>query len=121
MQQSETSPEYKRRYISFLDVLGFSDLIELTRADPEELAGLVNALDFLQWPKRLYEGAFVPGEPGSKMDTRCYMFSDSIVHTAPVTPDGLGAIFESVSDMCRSLLRRAILARGAIVVGDQMR
>lgn len=117
MFQQKESHEYSKRYISYLDILGFKSLVEKTETDPDELEAVAQALEWVAMHKESFEPLF-SGQDDVLRDRRFYMFSDSICQTVSVTNDSLLALFESISGLCRSLLRRAVLVRGSIVLGE---
>jgi hypothetical protein len=101
---------YQHRYVAFLDILGFRNLIARTAIDSEFLDAVLKACERLAWEKEWTRVG--PGE------SRVYMFSDCLCETAAVTPEGLGALIDGVSRLCQALIGTGVFVRGAIVVGE---
>lgn len=91
---------------AFLDVLGFSDFVngDAASTSPEHLSRLVDCLAEVR-----------ATTPVNALDLRA--FSDSIVLSAPLTPDAVVKLILSTVGLQRVFLRRSILVRGGIALG----
>lgn len=129
---------YEHRYVAFIDVLGFTELVD--SSDRSELAfdrarnclvvfkaykDVVEEINkaianFLDGGRRYAEksGRSLPDwYPDSTIGIEHAMFSDSIVFSTPVAPTTLCRLISIVSDCCILLLRAGITVRGAIACG----
>lgn len=98
---------FPTKYVAFLDLLGFSDLVGRSEADVDERQRLVEALKLLR--DTLCEN------PAT--DLRFTYFSDCVVISAKQTPQGLWEIFRSLEVLTCNLLQYDILVRGGLTVG----
>ena len=110
----QSTPSYKKRYIAFLDIMGFSNLVKKTLTEKGYLEGVVEACKQLEEHKKFNEKPLAP----VKSKSRTYMFSDSICHTVEPTPDGLVELINDVAMLCVSLIYRGVFVRGAVVLGQ---
>lgn len=129
---------YEHRYVAFIDVLGFTELVN-SSADSEfefmrakdclvvlnAYRGVIDEVNramanFLDGGRRYAEesGRELPDwYPSSSIGIDHAMFSDSIVFSTPVAPTTVYRLISIVSDCCISLLRSGITVRGAIACG----
>ncbi|ATS38793.1 MULTISPECIES: hypothetical protein [Xanthomonas] len=101
---------YEKRFILFLDFLGFKQIIQETTADPKHISAVIDAIDIIN------EMGGKNGLHKSKMVTQ---FSDSIVISYRC--DERSAAFDLVSEIGFALVRlieRGFLVRGAVAIGD---
>lgn len=96
---------YERRAVLFLDILGFSELVQRGKEQ-----GLLAALQHIQ-------GRALEIKQAGKMNFTA--FSDCVVVSAPLD-DGRGAlvIANYAQFLALDLLAKRLLTRGAIVIGD---
>lgn len=100
---------YGTRYVAFLDILGFSNLVQ--RADePEWRSALIDVVMCLR--------GTLANNP--HIDFRATQFSDCIVVSAPAGGTGIRQIFQGVTMLATNLMQRAILLRGGIVKGNML-
>lgn len=99
---------YQNRYVAFLDILGFQEHIYRSCSDTGHIGAIARVLETIEEEK----------EYTVFKDNAFYMFSDSIVLTAPATEIGLKDILLKVSYLTRRLVGYAALLRGAVVRGD---
>jgi hypothetical protein len=99
--------DYPTKYVVFLDLLGFSDLVKRSGADVLERRRLVEALKLLR--DTLCENRAT--------GFRFTYFSDCVVISAEHTPAALWQIFQSVEILTCNLLQYDILVRGGLTVG----
>jgi len=101
-------PRYEKRLVLFLDVLGFSEIIDSTAKKPETLVKLIKALDELR-------GIHVD----RSVLKRVTHFSDSIVVSYRI--DKQAAAFSLLSGIAFGVIRmveHGYLLRGAVTIGD---
>jgi len=99
--------EYEDRYVAFLDLLGFTALVEAAEREPNERARLRESL-------RLMRDTL--GEhPG--LGLRHTYFSDCIVISARRIPEGLWEVFHSIEVLTFNLLSCDVLVRGGVAAG----
>ncbi|WP_374615290.1 hypothetical protein [Sphingorhabdus sp.] len=98
---------YQRRAVAFLDILGFSQLVE--RADePEWRIAIESVLKTLR-------GTLTPN---AAFDLRLSQFSDCIVISAPVEPYGVQLVMTGSIILANNLLQHMVLLRGGIAIGN---
>ncbi len=106
---------YEDRYVAFLDVLGFKELVRQSMDNQEILNKIDSALNY---SRRLqienYEGTWVMSDYGKQVS----VFSDSIVISYEMQRSG--AAFHILMDLihlCNDLLGVGMLVRGGVTVG----
>lgn len=106
---SADSENYGSRYVAFLDILGFSALVQ--HADkPDWRAALVDVVQCLRTTLANNEHS----------GFRCTQFSDCIVISVPSTQIGLAQVFAGAVMLATNLIQRSILLRGGIVKRNMM-
>jgi hypothetical protein len=100
---------YEDRYVAFVDVLGFADLVSRSQSSPQIVARLHNALSQLSARARSARSQDLGLEAAS--------FSDTVVLSAPVGDTELLRIVEIIDEFGFDLLSSSMLFRGAIVRG----
>jgi len=109
---------YQNRFIAFLDILGFSELIGRTATVPPEISieSIIAALDV---PGPAEEGQLVIGTVGdiSKSDHKMAQFSDSIIISTESTKAGLLHLVNHIERIAFSFLKIGFLCRGGISKG----
>lgn len=99
--------QYQRRVVAFLDILGFSRLVE--RADnPEWRSAIEDVLKVLR-------GTLAPN---AAFDLRLSQFSDCIVISAPIEPYSVQLVMTGSIMLANNLLQQMVLLRGGIAVGN---
>jgi hypothetical protein len=101
-------PAPQRRYVAFLDVLGFKHLVY--RADTE-----LDARRTIQRAITILRGA---NNTRTNSGYKFTHFSDSIVLSADLTSIGARAMMESCTRLSVALLERGLLLRGGMTVGN---
>ena len=108
---------YLKRYVAFLDMLGFKELCALKKMDCAEIKYVFNDIEFL---KLKYDEGLskivVPSKIREKTDFA--IMSDSMVISAPENKDGLLFILYLCSCIQSMLLQCGILLRGGITGGE---
>jgi len=99
--------DYREKYVLYLDLLGFSKLVEKVGQDVLERHRVVEAL-------KLVKGT-LSENPAIYLQFTC--FSDCIVLSAQAVPHALWQIFQSIETLTCNLLQYDILARGGLTRG----
>ena len=99
--------DYSTKYVAFLDLLGFSELVKRSGTDVLERHRLVEALKLVR--DTLCENPSI--------DFRFTYFSDCIVLSAEHSPHALWQVFQSIELLTCNLLQYDILVRGGLSVG----
>jgi len=109
---------YQERFIAFLDIIGFSDIIQRSKLpDPEiSIKQIVSALDV---PGPIEEGKLIIGNVGdiSKSDHKLTQFSDSIIISTEFSKAGLLNLINHIDKIAFSFLKLGFLCRGGIAQG----
>jgi hypothetical protein len=100
--------DYSSKYVAFLDVLGFGDLVGRGDDDPQMRSIVVDVIGVLR--RTLAQNP--------RVGFRFTHFSDSIVISADCNLYGLHAVFSGCRMVARNLLSRGFLLRGGIVMGN---
>lgn len=106
---------YEERYIAFIDILGFKNIVTNTFNFPEEFNRLDQTLSYLESLKRKnYHDPW-----GNKwMGMEFTMFSDSIVISYPATGNGNAFhILLELAHLCLDVLNMGYIFRGGVTVG----
>ena len=103
---------YSERYVAFVDILGFSEIVKKT--DREENLARYDALLKILSEIGSRENN-VEGLPGA--DLQFQSFSDSIVISCNRTMTGLLNLLASINDLALKLLASGLLMRGGIATG----
>jgi excisionase family DNA binding protein len=98
---------YRTKYVVFLDLLGFRELVKRSGGDVLERHRLVEALKLVR--DTLCENPAI--------DFRFTHFSDCIILSAERSPQALWQIFQSVELLTCNLLQYDIFVRGGLAVG----
>lgn len=111
--------DYEKRYVAFIDILGFKELIKeslrTTARKKKTVRLLVNALgrDFSAFVNGRYKLSAVGGAP----DLRFYTFSDFIAISAADNSENLDALIHAAWSISEDLLSKGLLTRGGIAKG----
>lgn len=109
---------YTRRYVAFLDILGFKDLISKSVGNPPAVA-VDEIRSILDVPEPVKAEQIVFGRIGdiSRSGHRLTAFSDSIIVTTDETEQGLMHLLHHVSKIGYRLACLGVLYRGGIANG----
>jgi hypothetical protein len=113
--------QYEERYVAFVDILGFSELIRRSENDDEgKTLRLIN--DALSFKQEAYLELFCADSSHNTtekdaLDLRIHTFSDFVVVSTPHTPDGLLCLLHVCWQIGVDWLRQGFLCRGGISVG----
>jgi hypothetical protein len=114
------SPSYERRFVAFVDILGFSQLVQRTVTD-HGLFERVYAVLRDSRDQNLFRELFHDGNwPSNYQNTQEFgvVFSDSVVHTTQFDARGLIGMMFELNRLTLSLLQNGFFVRGGLVVGD---
>lgn len=106
---SEPAEEYEDRYLAFVDVLGFADLVAQSATSSEIITRLSRTLSRLS--------VRASSARSAELHIEATSFSDTVVISAPTTADALYRMFEIIEELNFELLSANMLLRGAIVQG----
>lgn len=117
---------YEDRYVAFIDILGFKELIKQSVKEskgPRSLQSIFNAmnLDFSDISKD-YSKHYTqkPGQELDAPDLRVNTFSDFVVISSEDTEQGLDVLCFAVWCVARDWLSKGYLCRGGITKGKVM-
>lgn len=99
---------YGDRVVGFVDILGFSDLVQRADRDPQLCAKVVEALGRVR---------MVLSPSKGETDLRTQNFSDSLILSAANTPEGLWHVLLSMEALAWNLLQLGVLIRGGVTIG----
>jgi hypothetical protein len=108
---------YEERYVAFIDILGFRELIgSLGKGMPYQV--ILELLREVHEPPRLdTPTSAVDGAKIASGGFRAQSISDAVVLSADLEPWGLYHLCYSISQLAITLLERTIFIRGAITKG----
>jgi hypothetical protein len=101
--------KYRQRYVAFVDILGWSELMEQLERSPALVDFLHQLLSTVhKKPKgsRRWRGGL-----------KSQSISDAVAISADISNDGLRILFNSLQDLALSLLEKGYFVRGAVVRG----
>lgn len=101
---------YDERYVAFIDILGFREMVARMRRAPNFYQEMLSNLSAMR-------DTLPPREEKAVTDLRIQTFSDSIVLSTGPTPDGLWHLLFVVHDLTNALLPRGIFIRGGVARG----
>lgn len=113
--------QYEERYVAFIDILGFSELVNRAEADSSLLERLVSVLQ----EQELYSAIETSMDTLGSNDPRGFFqnmfkmstFSDNIVISTKMNPIGVNLITTLSTVIGNRLLHQGIFTRGAISKG----
>lgn len=114
---------YQERFVAFIDILGFKDLVERSENEPHLLERLVAILDEVNDYSSLQRSMdSTPNDKGKYFNGmfRISTFSDSILISTKSDPLGLMLLLMIVTTMCNKLLHQGVLTRGAVSKGKMI-
>lgn len=104
---------YSERYVAFLDILGFSNIVRLSVVSPEQTVGLIEILESMA---KLDEELGLDAEV-EQDDFKGQSFSDCLVLSEAASPTGLFHLLATVTSVTLRLLGVGIFTRGGIAKG----
>ncbi len=107
---------YKQRYIAFLDILGFKELVYRSEMDQEVLQRIDKAINYMH---SNYMDNYEGDMPMVDLGKQVSFFSDSIVISYDVYNPGAGFfVLIDLVHICMDLISIGILVRGGVTVGS---
>lgn len=103
-----TEALYERKYVAFIDLLGFSALVRTSAGSAEKQAAIVEAIG------RLKDTAC--RNPATQLLVT--YFSDCLVISSQHSPAGLHSMLLSIKTIVENLLVVDVLVRGGLAIGD---
>lgn len=114
----EENMPYNDRFVAFLDILGFKNLIDKTSQNEKEFNRVLKVLKYTSAvQKDNYEGFLAQNEITKEVT----VFSDSIVISYSADLSIGGALFNILNDLvfiCNELLAENIFVRGGVSYGE---
>ncbi len=108
--------EYTEKIVGFVDILGFSSLVQRSKSDPQIIQLLKSIYDSVE------EACKNPDIGNVKSNqyqyTEVIYFSDSIIVSSAATIKGIASTISALSTLQHRLLCHGILVRGGVTVGD---
>jgi hypothetical protein len=105
------APIYSERYVAFVDILGFSNIVRASVSSPDQAEELAKIL------QRLANRTTSTGISDAD-DFLGQSFSDCIVLSENATPKGLLYLLQTLTFVSLDLLSNGILVRGGIAKGQ---
>jgi len=126
---------YSPRIVAFLDILGFSELVTRSVAEPAVFATVINSLAIPQAYGFKWDDAAFSSDVLQKIDVeirpvvadmmqksrernRLTAFSDCVAISSPADADGASAVLQQIKGITGNLLMLGVLVRGGIAVGN---
>jgi len=103
-----TEPAYREKYVAFIDLLGFSNLVQQSADDKMALKAVVDAID------RLKNTAC----ENPATNTLITYFSDCLVLSCERSPRALMGMLQNLVTIAENLLVVDVMVRGALTVGQ---
>lgn len=114
---------YELRLIAYLDVLGWSELVDRSISDPEQLKGLNHAANYFRMAtygaesmRSFFAERNSPDRTGLVLDVT--HFSDTLVLSCAAKSFAAHSFISGVQQACHHLLCHGHYMRGAIVLGQ---
>lgn len=108
---AETSEKnYSERYVGFLDILGFSNIVNSSAASLEGAKKLIDAVEKIA----SFHQEYSESDPD---DFQAQTFSDCIVMSENASPGGLAHLMSALSHASLELLELGIFVRGGLAKG----
>ena len=98
---------YNEKYVAFIDMLGFKNLVESADASAEQREALAKVIGIFRNTIGAHE----------TLGTRVTQFSDSLIVSADRTEVGLHALLSGCTWLAINLIQYAVLLRGGIAIG----
>jgi len=116
-----TPTVFEQRAVAFLDILGFTALINQAEREPSKLAELFGLRTVLDSHVRWNNNSLSSSVPAA-VKPRYIFISDSIILSVPLSHppnfDGLGIVVAKTIEIAHKLLEMGFLLRGGIAIGS---
>lgn len=126
---------YEQRFVAFVDILGFKELVERTRHDPDLFRSLHEALTTVEKAQPICNDPVADAEIRASIESQNLgnrgetlyrqirsswgvAFSDCLVRSELKTWNGLVGLCFQLWRLARKLLRMRVLVRGGISTGE---
>ena len=96
---------YSERYVAFIDILGFSEIVKRSETDPRLYDAVVRALSDIQ-AREAIKGE---EEAGFEFES----FSHSIVRSSATSAKGLAYLFVAIDSLALGLMQEKLLRYAA--------
>ena len=105
---------YENRLVAFIDILGFSKLIERSEQEPGLVPWMIQILNAIKSNEGIKE------QFGKDLDVQMEFtaFSDCFVLSTRVPEDPVNTGLYQIALICTMLLKSGLFARGAVVEGQ---
>lgn len=108
---------YEKRFVAFIDILGFTEKVNESRSDASIEEQLNRCMKFIEEIRQIKTEAF--GIDTKNDEIQISTFSDSIVISYPEKhPGGLFDILMTISNLSCSLAFEGFFVRGGLAYGD---
>lgn len=108
LTMTESSSDYDKRFVGFIDILGFADLVQRGDRTPELRAQVIEALRKVR---------STPNPGSGETDLRFQNFSDSLILSTRPSAVGLWHLLLSLDALAWNLLQIGVLVRGGVSLG----
>ena len=100
--------QYENKFVGYIDILGFSDLIKRSESKPDLLEKLANVLSSIQemWEEQYENSGLIVTS-----------FSDNVILSADDSLQGFLHVAASIDWLANELLQQGVFIRGAIDYG----
>jgi hypothetical protein len=112
------SLSYSKRFVAFIDILGFRDIIARSTYEPPEIT-IEKILSALNYPGPVAKGKMLIGKVGdiSESNHKATQFSDNIVISTDHNEAGLLYLVDHIEHIVFNLLKLGFFCRGGISSG----
>ncbi len=100
---------YEQRVVAFIDILGFKNLVNKSESDNSKAINIETILDILNSFKE---------EKSDFAEKKVALFSDNLIISYPFCADYLTFLLMDLSRLSWKLMRKGVLIRGGIVIGN---
>jgi hypothetical protein len=112
---TEETNLYSQRYVAFIDILGFGNIVRQSVQLPGQAAALLQIFDRMH--KRWSDEALKATHANMGDDFRVQSFSDCTVMSEAATPRGLAHLLLMVTQFTLELMGQGFLVRGGVAKG----
>ncbi len=119
MAKPAPGPEYEDRLLGFVDILGWTRLVERSLSDQTSRDLVARGVDVIESGMGLQRASAAGAALGKKYDAdaRYTFISDTFIMSTPAKSTNAPYFTMGLADVCCQLLELGLASRGAIVVG----
>jgi hypothetical protein len=119
MAKPATGLEYKDRLLGFVDILGWTQLVERSLSDEPSRDLVTRGVDVIESGLGIQRASAAGAVLGEKWnaDARYTFISDTFIMSTPAKSTNAPYFTMGLADVCCRLLELGLASRGAIVVG----